>query len=258
MTQRLLTLPVRIGFGAARTAFDLSTRIAGTALDILPLDILRPSSPETDTSEKREAPETSERSSTSRPRRQRTGESRTNGQPSAPPDERRQERAEAPPKPKPEPESEPKSEPKAGPKSEREPEPEPHGEPQPEASTTSEPSTQQRLAPPIPPVTPPEAQPDTPLTHQQADLKTIDDEDELVAEFAEPGAEDGAGAQLDIDAPWEGYADMKANAVIARINQATPEELALVELYERTHRKRQSVLSAAEKRLTALSPPETS
>jgi hypothetical protein len=106
------------------------------------------------------------------------------------------------------------------------------------------------------PVTPPGAQPPSPVTHEQEVVKTLEDEDEVVAEFAEPGAEDGAGAQLDIDEPWEGYAKMNAPTVISRIEQANRAELALLELYEQTHRKRRTVLTAATRRLRALSPPE--
>ena len=70
-------------------------------------------------------------------------------------------------------------------------------------------------------------------------------------EEAEPGAEDGAGAAVRVQPPWEGYERMAAREVIARLGDATPAELAAVELYERTHRSRQTVLEAAERRLKA-------
>jgi hypothetical protein len=44
---------------------------------------------------------------------------------------------------------------------------------------------------------------------------------------------------------------MAAREVIARLGDASPAELAAVELYERTHRSRQTVLEAAERRLKA-------
>ncbi len=187
MTQKLLTLPFRLGFGAARTALDISVKtldvsakLAGSAVEIL----------------------------------------RPHGQPSEP------ERS-APERPAPERST----------------------------ATAPEPAPAPRPRQPAPPRVNGHAA--TPLTHEQEVVKTLDDEDELVAEFAEPGAEEGAGAQLDVAEPWEGYAQMNATAVISRIDGADQAELALLELYEQTHRKRQTVLTAASRRLRALSPPET-
>lgn len=71
----------------------------------------------------------------------------------------------------------------------------------------------------------------------------------LVEERAEPGAENGAGAEIHIDEPWPGYERMAATEIVDRLQAADPAELAAVELYERTHRTRQSVLTAAEDRL---------
>jgi hypothetical protein len=82
--------------------------------------------------------------------------------------------------------------------------------------------------------------------------KTIDDEPELVAEVAEPGAEDGAGAELEVDQPWEGYNDLTAEEAIARIGGADAAELAVIELYERSHKQRRTVLAAVERRSKAL------
>jgi hypothetical protein len=79
----------------------------------------------------------------------------------------------------------------------------------------------------------------------------VSEEPELVREEAEPGAEDGAGASVRVQPPWEGYERMAAREVIARLGDASPAELAAVELYERTHRSRQTVLEAAERRLKA-------
>jgi hypothetical protein len=93
-----------------------------------------------------------------------------------------------------------------------------------------------------------EAEPPTPLDPADERAKTIDDEPELVGEWVEPGAEDGAGAAVEVDEPWPGYADMNANAVIARLRKASAAELALVELYERAHKHRKTVLAAAERR----------
>jgi hypothetical protein len=72
---------------------------------------------------------------------------------------------------------------------------------------------------------------------------------ELVESFAEPGAEDGVGAVVHIDEPWKGYRNMTANEITDRLADASREALAAVELYERVHRNRRTVLSAAERQL---------
>jgi hypothetical protein len=77
----------------------------------------------------------------------------------------------------------------------------------------------------------------------------VSEEPELVAETAEPGAEEGAGASVTVREPWEGYASMNARTVISRLAQATAAELAAVELYEGAHRARSTVLEAAEREL---------
>jgi hypothetical protein len=77
----------------------------------------------------------------------------------------------------------------------------------------------------------------------------VDEEPVLTAEFAEEGAEDGAGAEVHVDEPWEGYAEMKVSEVTARLASASNTELAAVQLYESSHRKRSSVLRDVEERL---------
>lgn len=195
MNQKLLTIPLRVGFEATRTAVTISIRLTGAAIHLL-----RPA----------------ERSKSSA------------GPPSSP-------RTAAPPPPAP---------PRARPESRTNGQPEPPARPRAAAQ------------PPPTPVTPPQGQPDRPLSTSEDAVKTIDDEDEVVAEYAEAGAEEGAGAQLDVEEPWQGYADMNAEAVIARIGEADAATLAIVELFEHSHKKRQTVLAAAEKRLRALSPPD--
>ena len=76
----------------------------------------------------------------------------------------------------------------------------------------------------------------------------IDDEPELVAESSDPGAEDGAGAELHVDEPWDGYRSMKAADIRDRLALADAAQLAVLQLYESTHRKRRTVLEAAERR----------
>jgi hypothetical protein len=74
-----------------------------------------------------------------------------------------------------------------------------------------------------------------------------------VQEFAEPGAEDGAGAEVRVDEPWDGYAHMTARDITARLGDATGAELAAVQLYESTHKQRETVISAAGRELRSKS-----
>lgn len=77
----------------------------------------------------------------------------------------------------------------------------------------------------------------------------VDEEVVVVAEFADPGAANGAGAQVQAEEPWEGYRRLKAPEVIAHLAVATPDVLTLVLGYERAHRARRTVLAAAERQL---------
>lgn len=237
MTQKLLTLPIRVGFSAARTALDvsaktleLSVKLAGTAVEIL-----RPG-------EGHSGAQTP--SGTPQPSSAPAQSSGAPAQPSPPAARRATERKR----------TEPGDRASSGPR-------QPARSDRVNGSTAAAPTQAPPPAPTPPPapapVTPPDELPDTPLTREQEVVRTVEDEEELVAEFAEPGAEDGAGAQLDVEEPWEGYAHMNASTIIGRIDQAGPAELALLELYEQTHKKRQTVLGAANRRLRALSPPES-
>ena len=109
-----------------------------------------------------------------------------------------------------------------------------------EPSITETPSTPTAPAEPAAPRA--DTAPDMPPEH-------VSREDELVEAFADPGAEEGVGATVTIDEPWAGYAHMTANDVIARLPDASPEELAAIELYEHAHRDRKSVLAAANREL---------
>ena len=93
-------------------------------------------------------------------------------------------------------------------------------------------------APDAPPAVPDELIPDH-----------VDEEPVLVAESAEEGAEDGAGPELHVDAPWDGYDQMTAADIRDRLSGASPTEAAAVELYESTHKSRRTVLDAAERAL---------
>ena len=94
-----------------------------------------------------------------------------------------------------------------------------------------------------------------PVAEPEAEPEHVSEEPVLVAEVADPGAEDGPGAAISVAEPWEGYRRMKAAEVIARIDEASREELAVVELYETMNRRRATVMAAAERRLKLLSPP---
>lgn len=86
----------------------------------------------------------------------------------------------------------------------------------------------------------------------------IDDEPELVGEFAEEGAEDGAHAELRVDEPWPNYRRMRVADVRERIALADTAQLAVVQLYESTHKNRKSILDAVERRNRALAnEPQT-
>ncbi len=109
-------------------------------------------------------------------------------------------------------------------------------------------------APPRPtarPVDPPDP-PDPPASLEPSEPESlhIDDEPELVAETADPGAADGAGAELRIDEPWPGYRQLNADEIIARLPAASAAELAVMELYEATHKRRRTVLSALQRQLS--------
>jgi len=77
----------------------------------------------------------------------------------------------------------------------------------------------------------------------------VSEEPVLVEEFAEPGAEQGAGAEVHVDPPWDDYQRMSAKQVIARLASTDPAELAAVQLYESTSRRRQTVMNAVERAL---------
>jgi hypothetical protein len=77
----------------------------------------------------------------------------------------------------------------------------------------------------------------------------VDEEPVLVAEAAEEGAEEGAGAEFHVEPPWDGYDQMTAARIRDRLAAATATEAAAVELYESSRKNRRSVLDAAERAL---------
>jgi hypothetical protein len=75
----------------------------------------------------------------------------------------------------------------------------------------------------------------------------IDEEPVLVAEVAEEGAQEGAGPELTVEPPWDGYDQMTAADIRDRLATASPVAAGAVELYERTHKNRSSVIDASER-----------
>ena len=71
----------------------------------------------------------------------------------------------------------------------------------------------------------------------------------LVAELADPGAEDGAGAELHVTEPWQRYDALSAADIVDRLATQDRAALSVLLLYERTHRARKTVLEAAEREL---------
>ena len=78
----------------------------------------------------------------------------------------------------------------------------------------------------------------------------VSEEPELVAEAAEAGAEDGAGAEVAVEEPWPGYDEMTAPDIEDRLVTEGPEAAAAVSLYEASRKGRASILEAASRSMT--------
>jgi len=79
----------------------------------------------------------------------------------------------------------------------------------------------------------------------------VSEEPELVAEVADRGAEEGAGAEVHVDEPWEGYDRMTAAAIRGRLRMEGAAVAGTVRLYEAAHKGRSSVLEEAGRRVNA-------
>jgi hypothetical protein len=66
---------------------------------------------------------------------------------------------------------------------------------------------------------------------------------------ADPGAEAGAGAELEIAEPWEGYDRMPVSQITEQLSAAPVEAAAAVRLYEAVNRSRTDIVHAADARL---------
>jgi hypothetical protein len=61
----------------------------------------------------------------------------------------------------------------------------------------------------------------------------------------EAGPADDVGAAIHVEAPWEGYDQMKAAEIVKRLRSANDATRAVARLYERQGKARASVLAAA-------------
>jgi hypothetical protein len=118
--------------------------------------------------------------------------------------------------------------------------------PPPRARPAPSPNGAEPVAAPPPPPPPPPAPP--PPAPEPAH---VSEEPELVAEFAEAGAEEGAGAEIHVDEPWPGYDGMRAVEIRDRLTGGGAELAAAVSLYEASRKGRRSVLEAAARGMRA-------
>jgi hypothetical protein len=84
----------------------------------------------------------------------------------------------------------------------------------------------------------------------------VEVEEELVESFAEQGAEEAPGPEIEIAEPWDGYAKMTAAQIRERLSSVDTATAGMVEIYERAHKGRKQVIDAAE-RAQRREPPRT-
>jgi hypothetical protein len=102
-----------------------------------------------------------------------------------------------------------------------------------------------------PPPVPTPAAAAQPAAPEEAADDHVSREAVLVAESADAGAGDGAGAQIRVAEPWEGYDKLTAKEVNDRLATASPESLGVARLYEAANRNRVTVLREIDRRLAA-------
>ncbi len=90
---------------------------------------------------------------------------------------------------------------------------------------------------------PPEREPEAAIPSLQVLERDehVDVEDDVVAEA---GPKREPGPEIHVDEPWVGYDAMELHEVLARLEDASEAEVAIVRLYERRHENRQAVLLA--------------
>jgi hypothetical protein len=65
-----------------------------------------------------------------------------------------------------------------------------------------------------------------------------------IAPVAPAEPDTGPGPEIHIEPPWPGYDAMNVAAVVTRLRGANPTVVAMVRLYEETHKNRRGVLQA--------------
>jgi len=108
-----------------------------------------------------------------------------------------------------------------------------------------------RPAPPPPPAARPRPRSNGGAPPVAPEPVHVSEEPELVAEVADRGAEEGAGAEVHVDEPWEGYDRMTAAAIKGRLRMEGAAVAGTVRLYEAAHKGRSSVLEEAGRRTNA-------
>jgi hypothetical protein len=93
------------------------------------------------------------------------------------------------------------------------------------------------------------------VPREETEPARLEPDEELVAEVADPGAEDGAGAELHIEEPWPGYRRLSAAEIIDRLAAQDEAALSVLVLYESANRARTTVLRAAERELARRPAP---
>ena len=117
-------------------------------------------------------------------------------------------------------------------------------------------STEPHEAPPAapPPRPTPDAKPAAAAAApaaEQTEPDHVDREAVVVAESADDGAAGGAGAQIRIGEPWEGYSSLTVKEINEQLATAGPEALAVARLYETANRNRVTVIKEIDRRLAA-------
>lgn len=87
-----------------------------------------------------------------------------------------------------------------------------------------------------------------PQPEHEPEPEHVDREAVVVAESADAGAADGAGAAIRVGEPWQGYSRLNAKDVTAQLATADAATLAVVRLYETANRKRRTVLDEIDRR----------
>jgi hypothetical protein len=117
-----------------------------------------------------------------------------------------------------------------------------------ETAAPAEPVVDVETAAPAEPAAEAEPAPAEPVAEPEP--AHVSEEPELVAETAEAGAEDGAGAEVAVEEPWPGYDQMRAAEIEDRLVAEGVETAAAVSLYEASRKGRASVLEAASRSMS--------